>query len=167
MSRLSHHHRSRAAILTAALFALLLLVPVAARADDRSFATVAIEQAGKLARYETATNRALVRTDEKGHSAIPAARRAVRATRTQIDRALVPIRAEQTSTPDGADVKRKLIDLLRREKQGYKTVDRALAAFLRDDVSTGNALQRRAKEALAKVRREAQKLAPALAKLRA
>jgi hypothetical protein len=153
--------------LVALLCAALLLLPAAARADDRSFAATAIDQAGKLARYETATGRALLRVDKRGKSAIPAARKAAGATRTQIYRALGPIRAEQTSTPDGAAVKREFVALLVAEKKAYKTVDRSLAAFQRGQVSTGNTLQARAKKAIARVRRAAVKLAPRLRALTA
>ncbi len=144
------------------LAAALLLLPAAARADDRSFATTAVEQAQKLARYETATGRALVRVDKRGRSAIPAARRAAAATRAQIDRALRPVRAQSTTSADGAAVKRRFVTLLVAEKKAYKTVDSSLAAFQRGDVSTGNTLQARAKKAIANVRKAAVKLAPRL-----
>ena len=144
------------------LAAALLLLPAAARADDRSFATTAVEQAQKLARYETATGRALVRVDKRGKAAIPAARKAAAATRAQIDRALRPVRAAATTSADGAAVKRRFVALLVAEKKAYTTVDRSLAAFGRGEVSTGNTLQARAKKAIAKVRKAAVKLAPRL-----
>jgi hypothetical protein len=155
----------RPLLLLLAVLATALVLPVAAHADDRSFATTAIDQAAELARYETATGKALTRVDDKGRSAIPAARRAVSATRRQIDKALRPVRAEATSTPDGARVKRRFVALLVMEKKTYGTVDRSLAAFQRGDVSTGNTLQRRAKEAIAKIRRDATRLAPALRRM--
>jgi hypothetical protein len=142
--------------------AAFLLLPGAARADDRSFATTAIDQAGTLARYEAATGRALVRVDRRGKAAIPAARRAAAATRAQIDSALRPVRAEATTSADGAAVKRGFVALLVAEKKAYKTVDRSLAAFQRGAITTGNALQRQAKRAIERVRRDAVRLAPRL-----
>ncbi|MDO8188161.1 hypothetical protein Q5424_25430 [Conexibacter sp. JD483] len=147
------------------LAAALLLLPATARADDRSFATTAVQQAQKLARFETATGRALVRVDKRGRSAIPAARRAAAATRAQIDRALRPVRAASTSSPGGAAVKRRFVALLVAEKKAYTTVDRSLAAFQSGDVRTGNTLQARAKKAIERVRKAAVKLAPRLRSL--
>ncbi|MDW5596454.1 hypothetical protein VSS74_19055 [Conexibacter stalactiti] len=159
--------RTRLAPLTliATVLAAALLLPAAARADDRSFATTAIDQAGRLARYESATGTALTRVDRRGRAAIPAARRAVQATRNQIDKALRPLRGESTSTADGARIKRRFVALLVAEKKTYGTVDRSLAAFQRGEVSTGNELQRRAKASIAKIRKQAMRLAPALRRL--
>jgi hypothetical protein len=140
---------SRTILRLGLLAAALLLLPAAARADDRSFATTAAAQAQKLARYESATGRALVRVDRRGRAAIPAARRAAAATRAQIDRALRPIRRETTSSAEGAAVKRRFVALLVAEKKAYTTVDRSLAATQRGDIRTGNALQARAKKAIA------------------
>lgn len=153
---------SRTILRLGLLAAALLLLPATARADDRSFATAAVQQAQKLARYENATNRALLRVDRRGRSAIPAARRAAAATRAQIDRSLRPVRREATSSADGAAVKRRFVALLVAEKKAYKTVDRSLAAFQRGAISTGNTLQARAKKAIARVRKGAVKLAPRL-----
>jgi hypothetical protein len=158
-------HRLRPLALIAAVLTAALLLPAAARADDRSFAATAIDRAARLARYETATGEALTRVDRRGRSAIPAARRAVQATRSQIDRALAPLRGESTSSDDGARIKRKLVSLLVMEKKTYGTVDRSLAAFQRGDVSSGNELQRRAKASIEKIRRQAVRLAPALRRL--
>ncbi|MDO8210654.1 hypothetical protein [Conexibacter sp. CPCC 206217] len=153
---------SRTVLRLCVVAAALLLLPAVARADDRSFATTAVDQARQLARYESATGRALVRVDRRGKSAIPAARRAAAATRAQVDRALRPVRAETTTTADGAAVKRRFVALLVAEKKAYKTVDRSLAAFQRGAITTGNALQRQAKRAIARVRRDAVRLAPRL-----
>lgn len=141
---------------------LLLLFAPAARADDQSFARATITQAATLDRYERAASTALGKVDRRGLAAVPAARRAIKQVRRQVDRLLTAVRPEQTSTPDGAAAKRQLFTLLGKEKDGYGTLDRALAAYQADDVATARTLQSRAKKTLAAVRRGAARLGDAL-----
>jgi hypothetical protein len=146
---------------------LLLLLAPAARADDQSFARTAIDEAVTLDRYEQGASTALAKVDRKGVAAVPAARRAIKLARRQIDRLLGAVAPEQTSTPAGADAKRKLTALLKREKDGYGTLDRALVAYKAGDAPTARTLLARAKRTLATVRREAGRLGETLRALAA
>lgn len=140
--------RRRLPLLLSALLTLLLSAPVAARADDQSFARTALTHAETLGRAERAATTALRRVDARGRSAIPAARRAVKAVRREAKLMRGAVEREQTSTENGETTKRELLELLAVELRGYGTLDRALAAFKRGDVRTANTLQRRAKSQL-------------------
>jgi hypothetical protein len=137
---------------------LLLALPLAARADDRSFARAAITQAVTLDRRETATSRALAKVDRGGVAAVPAARRAVKAVRRQVDRMRAAVMPEQTSTADGETAKRKLLEILAAEKSAYGTLDRALVAYETGDDATARTLLGRAKRAIASIRKAAGRL---------
>jgi hypothetical protein len=146
---------------------LLLLAPAAAQADDQSFARTAIAGAQTLLRYERATGSALQKVDRRGLAAVPGARRAVKQVRRQADALLRSVRPEQTSTPDGAAAKKTLFALLRREKDAYGTLDRALAAYVAGDAPTARTLLSRAKKALARVSSDATRLGATLRELAA
>ncbi|MDO8188160.1 hypothetical protein Q5424_25425 [Conexibacter sp. JD483] len=146
---------------------LLLLAPAAARADDQSFARTAITGAQTLLRYERATGSALQKVDRRGVPAVPGARRAIKQVRRQVDTLLKAVRPEQTSSPDGAVAKKTLFALLRREKDGYATLDRALTAYVAGDARTARTLLSRARRALAKVSSEAATLGAKLRELAA
>lgn len=141
---------------------LLLLAPAAARADDQSFARTTISQAVTLDRYERAASTALGKVDRRGLAAVPGARRAIKLVRRQVDRLLTAVRPEQTSTPEGAAAKQQLFTLLGKEKDGYGTLDRALAAYQAGDTATARTLQSRAKRTLGIVRRGAARLGATL-----
>jgi len=141
---------------------LLLLAPAVARADDQSFARTAIAQAVTLDRYETAASNALQKVDRKGVAAVPGARRAIKLARRQIDRLLAAVGPEQTSTSEGAAAKKQLSTLLKKEKDGYGTLDRALAAYKAGDAPTARTLLSRAKRTLAAVRQQAGRLGATL-----
>lgn len=138
----------RLPLLALAALAMLLVVPVAARADDQSFARTALTQATTLKRAEESTQKALRRVDSRGRSAIPAARQQIKLVRRQVRVMIRVVRGERTSTPDGATLKAKLIELLAVEQRAYGTLDTALAAYRRGDVRTANTLLSRAKRQL-------------------
>lgn len=145
-----------------ALPALLLplLAPAAARADDQSFARAALTQGASLGTHERAALAALAEVDRRGARAVPAARAAIRRTRREIDRLIAAVRRERTSSREGATVKRALVAVMGREKQGYGTLDSMLVAFLDDDEATANLLLKRAKRTLRQVSRDVAALAP-------
>ncbi len=118
-----------------------------------------------LDRFERAASSALGKVDRKGLAAVPGARRAIKQVRQQVNRLLGAVRPEQTSTPAGAAAKKTLFTLLRKEKDGYGTLDRALAAYSSGDSATARTLLSRAKRALAVVRRDAARLGATLRQL--
>lgn len=134
----------RPALLAATLLAALLAVPVAARADDQTFASAALIHVDKLSAREAATGKALQRVTSRGAPAIPAARRQIRLLRQQVDRFTAAVRGEQTSTPDGLALKRDVLDLMRHEKSAYGTFDRALVAYVHGDGQATGRLLRQA-----------------------
>lgn len=141
----------RLSLLVAALLAALLVVPVAAHADDRSFAKVALTRIDRLSASEGATARALHAVTTRGTSAIPAARGKIKLLRQQIDRFTGAIGGEQTSTADGLALKRDVLGLVRREKSAYGTFDRALVAYAHGDETATGRLLRQAQGELAKL----------------
>ncbi|ADB49946.1 hypothetical protein [Conexibacter woesei] len=159
--------RRRLPLLLTALLTLLLVAPVAARADDQSFARTALTHADALKRAETAATRALRRVDARGRSAIPGARQAVKTVRGQARLMRDAVDREQTSTPDGETTKRQLLELLAVELRAYGTLDRALAAYKRGDVRTANTLLRRAKGQLRGVGEAAARVGQKLSELAA
>ncbi|HST40099.1 MAG TPA: hypothetical protein VLK58_11345 [Conexibacter sp.] len=138
--------------------ALLLGLPLAARADDRSFARAAITQAVTLDRHETAAGKALAKVDTRGVAAVPGARSAIRLVRRQTDRMRAAVTPEQTSTPGGETAKRKLLEILAAEKRAYGTLDEALVAYKRGDSATARTLLSRAKRSIASIRAAAGRL---------
>lgn len=151
----------RLPLLAAALlaFALALLAPVGARADDRSFARTAIEHANHLATAQTAARRAVARVDAKGRAALPQARRKVREVRGQVTLMVRAVDGETTSTPVGETTKRDLLRLLATVKKGYGTLDLALAAHKRGDRRGVGILLRRATRQLSGTGAEAERIA--------
>lgn len=141
----------RVSLLAAALLATLFAVPVAARADDRSFADSALVQVDKLSHSEAVTGKALRAVTSRGVSAIPAARRQIKLLRRQVDRFTAAVKGEQTSTADGAALKRDVLDLMVHEKSAYGTFDRALVAYTQGNEAATGRLLRQANGELTKL----------------
>ncbi|MBB4660722.1 hypothetical protein [Conexibacter arvalis] len=157
---------NRIALLAVALLAMLAL-PVAARADDQSFARTAIERSQALGRYERAVNRAMNRLARTGPKSYAATRRVVRTAIRQVVRTRTGIRKLETSTPAGADAKATLLRLLAVEQRAYRTLDRAIAAGQRGKSGTARTLVTRANRQLRSITREAIALGMELSRLAA
>jgi hypothetical protein len=119
----------RSPLLVALAATAALALPAVAQADDAAMKAGVLPGLIALAKKETAAYKALTSVDRRGRSAVPAARRKVRAASRSAKVFIVLLGAQQPSTPNGERAKALLLAGLNRESIAYARADRALRQY--------------------------------------